>query len=282
MICRMSPTFEQLKNPLPLYSPRAVYYSMFGLLLETFGRISRGIDIGFTHGFDSGMIMNYIYNNKPQGSFIIGKYLDSIFLNQVTCKAFRSIKQIQSDMINDYLRERGEEETFIVDLASGKADYLYDILKESTFNIEMLLCDISESVLIESQEIAKKLNLGKKVKFKQGNALDTENLKKITRRPDLLIEVGLYGIIHDDEYVKRHLSEVKEILNPDAILFNVQTQNPQIELIARSLKNQDGERCVWHLRPIDQVVSWAEEAGFRNAEVTMDPFNIYAVVLMRG
>jgi len=59
-------------------------------------------------------------------------------------------------------------------------------------------------------------------------------------------------------------------------------KTPQIELIARSLKNQDGERCIWHLRPIELVVRWAEEAGFRNAEIRMDPFNIYAVVLMRG
>jgi len=282
MICRVSPSFKQLKNPLPLYSPRYIYYRLLGLLLESVGRLSKGIDTGFTHGFDSGMIMNYIYNNKPQGSLFIGKYLDRIFLDQVTCKAFRSIKQIQSDMINGYLLERSEKATFIVDLASGKADYLYDILRETTSNIEVLLCDISESVLKESRDIANKLNLGNKVKFKQGNALDTENLRRITRKPDLLIEVGLYGIIHDDESVKRHLSEVKEILNPDAILFNVQTQNPQIELIARSLKNQDGKRCVWHLRPIDLVVRWAEEAGFRNAEIRMDPFNIYAVVLMRG
>jgi len=282
MICRMSPTFEQLKDPLPLYNPKAIYYRALGFLLETFGRLSRGIDIGFTHGFDSGMIMNYIYDNKPQGSLFVGKYLDRIFLDQVTCKAFRSIKQIQTDMINSYLRERNDENTFIVDLASGKADYLYDILKDSDSNLEVLLCDISESALKESKITAECLKLGSKIRFKQGNALDTGNLRQINPNPDLLIEVGLYGIIHNDELIKRHLSDVKQILDPDAILFNVQTQNPQIELIARSLKNQEGERCVWHLRPIDEVLRWAEEAGFKNPEITMDPFNIYAVVMMRG
>ena len=282
MICNMAPTFQQLKEPLPLYSPKAVYYGLVGLLLKTVGRMSRGIDIGFTHGFDSGMIMNYIYDNKPQGTLFIGKYLDRLFLDQLTCKAFRSIKQIQKDKINSFLSERNDKKTYIVDLASGKADYLYDILEESRSDIEVLLCDISESTLKESRETANKLNLDSKVNFKQGDALDNDHLNSITKKPDLLIEVGLYGIIHNDELIKRHLHDVKQLLKPDAILFNVQTQNPQIELIARSLKNQDGERCVWHLRPIEDVIKWAEEAGFKDPDITMDPYNIYAVVIMKG
>ena len=282
MLCRMLPTFEQLKNPLPLYSRRNLYYNLLSLFLRSFGRLSDGIDIGFKHGFDSGMIMNYIYNNKPRGRYFVGKVLDRLFLSQVTCRAFRSVKKIQIDMIQSFLQEREEKSTFIVDLASGKADYIYETLKLSNQEIEALLCDIAESALNESMEIASKLQLDSKVMFKHGDALDTENLRQIKPKPDLLIEVGLYGIIHSDELIKRHLKDVREILNPGAILFNVQTQNPQIELIARSLINQRGERCVWHLRPVEEVIMWAEEAGFKNPEITMDPYNIYAVVMMRG
>ncbi|MGI9534721.1 MAG: class I SAM-dependent methyltransferase family protein [Thermodesulfobacteriota bacterium] len=282
MLCRIAPTFEQLKNPLPLYSPKNLYYKLLSLFLESVGRMSDGINIGFNHGFDSGMVMNYIYNNKAQGRYYIGRVLDQIFLNQVTCRAFRSIKQIQIDIINSYLLDREGQSTFIVDLASGKADYIYETLKFSNQETRVLLCDIAESALNESKEIAANLNLGSNVRFKQGDALDTENLKHINPSPDLLIEVGLYGIIHDDDLIRKHLLDVKEILNPGAILFNVQTQNPQIELIARSLKNQRGERCVWHLRSAEEVVKWAEEAGFKNPEITMDPYDIYAVVMMRG
>ena len=282
MLCRMSPTFEQLKNPLPLYSPKNLYYKFLSVFLKTFGRLSDGIDMGFTHGFDSGMIMNYIYNNEAQGRFYVGKVLDRIFLNQVTCKAFRSIKQIQIDMINCYLQERSGKPTFIVDLASGKADYIYETFKLSNREFEVLLCDIAGSALDESRKIAGRLNLGNKVRFRRGDALDTKNLEEIKPKPDLLIEVGLYGIIHNDDLIRGHLLNVKEILNPDAVLFNVQTQNPQVELIARALKNQRGERCVWRLRSVEKVVKWAEEAGFKNPKITMDPYNIYAVVMMRA
>ena len=282
MLYNMAPTFEQLKDPLPVLSSKNIYYRVIGFFLNTFGRLSEGINRGFTYGFDSGIIMNYIYNNKPQGRLYIGKVLDRLFLDQVTCKAFRSIKQIQIEFIKSYLLERRGESTFIVDLASGKADYIYESLMITENDVEVLLSDIEQSALDESKEIAHRLNLEDEIRFQQGDALDVDNLKRIKRNPDLLVEVGLYGIIHNDELIRNHLRQVKEILNPGAILFNVQTQNPQIELIARSLKNQNGERCVWHLRPVEEVIKWAEDAGFKNPQITMDPYDIYAVVMMRG
>ena len=276
------PSFEELLKPPPAYYPKNIYYKFYSLFLRTIGMFSEGMRIGFTHGFDSGMIMNYVCQNTPSGRFYIGKVLDRIFLNQVTCKAFRAIKEIQKNVIKNYLQERNGDPTFIVDLASGKADYIYDALRETNGNVKVLLRDLDETALKESRAIVEKLNLLNKVSYEQGNALDIESLKRIYPKPNLVIEVGLYGIIHDDELLRRHFFELKDILNPGAILFNVQTYNPQIELIARVLKNRDGERCVWHLRPVELVIEWAEKAGFIEPQVTMDPYGIYAVVMMRN
>ena len=276
------PSFEELLKPPPAYYPKNIYYKFYSLFLRTIGMFSEGMRIGFTHGFDSGMIMNYVCQNTPSGRFYIGKVLDRIFLNQVTCKAFRAIKEIQKNLIKNYLQEGNGDPTFIVDLASGKADYIYDALRETNGNVKVLLRDLDETALKESRAIAEKLNLLNKVSYEQGNALDIESLKRIYPKPNLVIEVGLYGIIHDDELLRRHFFELKDILNPGAILFNVQTYNPQIELIARVLKNRDGERCVWHLRPVELVIEWAEKAGFIEPQVTMDPYGIYAVVMMRN
>ncbi|MFQ5786993.1 MAG: class I SAM-dependent methyltransferase family protein [Thermodesulfobacteriota bacterium] len=278
---KMIPTFEELLKPLPYYSPKKWYYDLFSLFLRTFGNTSEGISTGFKYGFDSGMIMNYVYNNLPKGKFLIGKKIDSAFLNQITCKAFRSIKETQKNKIKNYIEQRGGNSTFIVDLASGKADYIYDVLRETNADIKVLLRDINEKALIESLNLANKLNLQEIVSFQVGNAFDIESLKQISPKPNLVIEVGLYGIIHDDELIKIHLKQINNTLNPDAILFNVQTYNPQIELIARVLKNQAGERCVWHLRPVENLVNWAEDAGFSEPNVTMDPYGIYAVVMMK-
>ena len=277
-----NPGFEELREPLPWYRPKKYYYYLISLLLRTIGQLSNGIRIGFRHGFDSGMIMNYIYEDKPQGISYIGKALDAAFLDQTTCKAFRAVKQIQRDIISSYLEERTGKETFIVDMASGKADYIYDVLKERKSNVKVLLRDVSENAIRESKAAARRLGLKESVSFEVGDAFDIESLRRISPHPDLVIEAGLYGIIHDDELIKKHLLDLKDIVNPGALLFNVQTRNDQIELIARTLINQDGERCVWHLRPKELVIGWAFEAGFVDPEVVMDPYGIYAVVLMRN
>ena len=250
--------------------------------MRTVGRLSDGIDTGFRYGFDSGMIMNYIYENVPRGKSFVGRALDEAFLGKTTCKAFRAVKRIQIDAISAYINEREGRETFIVDLASGKADYIYDVLRHTGQNVKVLLRDISEKTLAESRETALGLGLRDRVGFEVGDALDAESLRRIPYRPNLAIEAGLYGIIHDDELVRKHLSDLREIVGPEALLFNVQTYNEQIELIARTLVNQDGEPCVWHLRDKDLVIGWAEEAGFRDPVVKMDPYGIYAVVLMRN
>lgn len=279
---RSMPTFEELLLPLPLYSPRRWYYALAYLFLRSIGLSSEGIKIAYKHGFDSGMIMNYIYNNVPSGRFYVGQLIDRAFLNQVTCKAFRATKDIQKNLIKDYIQESNGNPAFVVDLASGKADYIYEVLREVEAPVKVLLRDIDTTALKESKEIARNLGLEATVSYEVANALDSESLKRINPRPSLVIEVGLYGIIHDDEQIRSHLKDLKNILDPDAVLFNVQTYNPQIELIARALKNQAGERCVWHLRSAGLVIDWAEEAGFKDPNVVMDPYGIYAVVMMRN
>jgi hypothetical protein len=282
MLHKAMPSFEELLKPLPVYSLKKWYYEVFSFLLRTIGTISDGIRTGYKYGFDSGMIMNYVYQNIPSGRFYIGRILDKAFLNQVTCRAFRDIKEIQKDLIKGYLKERNGNHTFIVDLASGKAGYIYDALVETSANVKVLLRDVDSTALKESREIAERLNLLSRVSYELGNALDIESLRRINPKPDLVIEVGLYGIIHDDALIQRHFFELRDILSPEAILFNVQTYNPQIELITRVLKNRSGERCVWHLRPVELLIEWAEKAGFMKPQITVDPYGIYAVVFMRG
>ncbi|MGH7890029.1 MAG: class I SAM-dependent methyltransferase family protein [Thermodesulfobacteriota bacterium] len=278
-----TPSFEELVKPLPVYSPKRWYYGAASLFLQTIGMLSEGIQIGYTQGFDSGMIMNYVYENTPHGRLHIGRLLDEAFLNQITCKAFRAVKQIVQDALTTYLEERKDKPTFIMDLASGKADYIYDVLDHAQYkNVKVLLRDIDRVALEESKAIAEDRGLLKQIRFEQGDALNVQGLKEISLKPNLVVEIGLYGIIHDDNLIRKHLFDLREFLNPEALLFNVQTYNPQIELIARALKNRDGERCVWHLRPVESLVRWAQEAGFGEARITMDPYGIYATVIVNN
>ena len=100
---------------------------------------------------------------------------------------------------------------------------------------------------------------------------------RITAKPSIVIELGLYGIYHDDALIERHFLDLAETLRPAQIVFNVQTQNPEIEHIARVWRDHRGERCVWRLRPLELILGWARAAGYEAASVRADRYGIYRV-----
>jgi Putative methyltransferase len=93
-----------------------------------------------------------------------------------------------------------------------------------------------------------------------------------------VIELGLYGIYHDDALIERHLHDLAETAAPRQIVFNVQTRNPEIEYIARVWRDHRGERCVWRLRPLELLLGWARSAGYMPAAVRSDSQGIYRLV----
>ena len=281
MGARGMPNLAELSRPLPMYSPKAWRYALAALTLRSLGRLSQGLRLAYDCGFDSGAIMNYIYENRPRGRTAIGRRLDRAFLDQVTCRAFRAVKGLVEEALTAYLDERQGRPTFVVDLAAGTGDYLLAALAARP-QVAALLRDIDPEAVAQGAALARRWGLDGRVRYERGDALDGEGLLAVTPRPDLVVEIGLYGLIHDDEVLRRHLRQIRQGLTPDALLFNVQTYNPQIEAIARLMRSRDGGRCLWRLRPLEQVIAWAQEAGFRDFRVRQDPFGIYGVVLARN
>jgi hypothetical protein len=51
--------------------------------LKMGGRLSKGIALGWQSGFDSGRSLDYVYENQPQGSSRLGKFVDANYLNSI-------------------------------------------------------------------------------------------------------------------------------------------------------------------------------------------------------
>ncbi|MCD7933126.1 MAG: class I SAM-dependent methyltransferase family protein, partial [Tannerellaceae bacterium] len=47
------------------------------------GFLSQGMKVGIKYGFDSGISLDYVYKNKPQGLLDIGKLMDYFYLNAI-------------------------------------------------------------------------------------------------------------------------------------------------------------------------------------------------------
>ncbi len=255
-------------------------YAAWRLGYRTVGRLSDGIRTGLAHGFDSGPFMAYVYRNQPSGKLGVGPAIDRRLLQSRTCTAFREIAELAKDALRELLDERAGRQTFVVDLAAGPASYLLDVLAERPRpEVRVLLRDVDPEALRLAAAAAAERGL-ERVETAVGDALDPESLAWIRARPDIAVELGLYGMFPDSR-IAPHLRHLAARLAPRFLVCNVQNQNPEIAHVSHVWPSRDGGRCAWRLRPLELVLGWAGEAGFVPERVRHDSSRIYSVVTLR-
>src|SRR4029077_13890498 len=72
-----------------LCGPGGLLFALLRWLIKGPGRLSRGINLGCKHGFDSGFMLDYIYENRAQGLTPLGRLSDRLFLNATRCRGIR-------------------------------------------------------------------------------------------------------------------------------------------------------------------------------------------------
>ena len=196
-----------------------------------------------------------------------------------TCVAFRDIRGLAETAVLDAADAVAEPERppVIADLAAGSAPYLLRALAARP-RVRAVAGDIDPGALAAAAAAARKLGVDDRLTTLRADAFDRAALAALPARPDVVVELGLYGIYHDDRRIERHFADLAELVAPRQIVFNVQTQNPEIEYIARVWRNAAGGPCVWRLRPVGQILGYAAAAGYEPASETADRHGIYRVV----
>ena len=271
------PSFAELQSELSPLSPRAWRFGALSTVSRAGALVSDGLRIGYRHGFDSGPFMAHVYANEPTGHTALGLAIDRRLLARRTCQAFREIRGLAADAVREAIDADPSPAPVVADLAAGPAPYVFDALAASP-RARATLCDIDPAALEQARRGATARGLTDRVQFVQGSAFERDGLAGLDPRPSTVIELGLYGIYHDDELIRRHYADLAKIVAPEQIVFNVQTQNPEIEHIARVWRDHRGERCVWRLRPLEMILQWAAAAGYEPATVRADRHGIYRVV----
>ena len=271
------PTFADLQRELPLTSPRAWRFAAQHAASRAGALVSAGLRTGYRHGFDSGPFMDHVYANRPRGRGAVGRAIDRRLLRRRTCVAFRDIRVLAERAIGDALAATDSSAPVVADLAAGPAPYLLRAIAGHP-GARAVIRDVDPEAIDGARAAARTLGLDGRATFARADAFDRETLRALDRTPDVVVELGLYGIYHDDARIERHFADLAELVGPGQIVFNVQTRNPEIEYIARVWRNAAGERCVWRLRPVEQILGYAAAAGYAPASVTADRFGIYRVV----
>ena len=269
--------FEALRQELPRSSPRAWRFAALSLASRAEACVSAGTRIGYRHGFDSGPFMAHVYADRAVGRTRLGRRLDRRLLDRATCQAFRDIRGLAETAVLAAVDVAGSERPVVADLAAGPSPYLLHALRRHP-RATAILCDVDAAALEQANAAARALGVGDRVTTRRASAFDAEALATLHPRPDVVCELGLYGIYHDDAIIERHFRDLAATLAPGQIVCNVQVANPEIEYIARVWRNAEGGRCLWRLRPAELIEGYARAAGYEPASVTADRHGIYRVM----
>jgi ubiquinone/menaquinone biosynthesis C-methylase UbiE len=273
-----SPSFVALQQPLPRFSLRNLYYQALRGLLTSVGNLSDGIHLGNQFGFDSGVMLDYVYKNRPSGRLLFGKLIDWFYLNSVGWRGIRLRKELVKEVLLEALADQLAHKLPIhyLDVACGGADYDLDVLQHfAPHAIQAELRDYKQENLDKACENAQRRRVTN-VRFQRADAFDPAHYQGPW---DVVVVSGFWEIIDDDRLVQQCLQQIARCLAPGAeLVFTIQPAHPQLELIARTLTSHTGKPWVMRLRSLALFQHWLHEAGLRYVSHRMEEHGIFGVV----
>jgi SAM-dependent methyltransferase len=276
------PSYETLSRPLPIWHPKAWYYGTLKLLLHSVGQLSDGIRIGLRYGFDSGVMLEYVYRNQAHGISPVGKLIDRVYLDSEGWRGIRQrgelLKVILWKTLQVHLQQGAQTPCGLLDVACGGGRYDLEVLREfPPESIAATLRDYKPENVEKVRQLAAQLNVSAIVE--QADAFSDRDLKRVHPQPNVIVVSGLHEILPDDQLIQHHFQQLFQILQaPGTLIFTIQPYHPQVELIARLLPSHTGDLWVMRLRSLVLVQQWAEAAGFQDLKVQMEPSGIFGVV----
>jgi len=243
-------------------------YAATRLLLNTVGRLSDGIRLGWRTGFDSGLMLEYIYENKPRGISPIGRLLDKQFISHDVWNGVRSRREFLIGQLNEAINHY--DHPLLFDFAAGLGSYLF-ALPENRARI--IAGDFEIEAVQAGKKKAERLNR-EDIHFQQANAFIKEELP--TQHADILVSSGFFDILVEETEIHQVLKNGSAITKPGARwVFTIQEHHPDLRLLKETMI--DLHKKSWDLVPrsAEQLAKWAEDFGWRLEAVERN--NYFAV-----
>ena len=280
--------YERLRAPLPVGLGR-VQWALMRLAMRSIGRLSRGVSIGWRHGFDSGATLDYIYANEASGTSRIGRAMDRAYLDTAGWRGIRARKRHVEELLTRAIRELDTAGVapHVLDIATGGGRYVLDAIAsvgETAVTAE--LRDWCPENLDLARALAHERGI-RGVTFAQGDAFDEERVGAATPAPNVAIVSGLYELFADNAPVRASLRGLARALSRGAaatgqrayLVYTGQPWHPQIDMIARVLINREGAPWVMRRRAQAEMDELAREAGFTKLCTRVDDDGIFTVSL---
>jgi alpha-beta hydrolase superfamily lysophospholipase/SAM-dependent methyltransferase len=263
-----------------LKRPAGPWFASVRWLMKGPGRLSRGIDLGWKHGFDSGVMLDYIYQNRAQGLTPLGRLIDRFFLNAVGWRGIRVRRMLLEKMLRLLIEQThgAGHPVRLLDIASGPGRYLLETIHAlRAIPVSAVLRDYKQENLDAAARLRDELGLAG-ITLARGDAFDRAGLAAITPRPTIAIVSGLYELFPKNEPVLRSLRGLADAVEPGGhLIYTNQPWHPQVEFIARVLTNREGRPWIMRRRTQAEMDELVQSAGFEKVAQEIDPSGIFTV-----
>ena len=271
--------FDQLSRPAPIW--QKPYWTIQRLFLSTLCRLSEGVRIGYSDGFDSGRSLDHVYRNTAQGTTPLGRLIDRIYLNAAGWKGIRQRKINMQNVLNQAITQTHRRQTnaHILDIAAGPGRYILDTLAQHRpGTVTATLQDRDIAGLESGRTAAQQLNLSDHVTYQPGDAFDAQSLAAADPIPDIAVVSGLYELFANNNLIAQSLRGLHEALPQNGILiYTNQPWHPQLDMIARTLPNRDHKPWIMRCRSQAEMDHLVAAVGFTKLQTLADDEGIFTV-----
>lgn len=274
-------TWEEYER---LKLPGNIAYAAVRAGAQTIGRLSKGVRLGWKSGFDSGLTLDYVYKNRVHGKGTLGRAIDKSYLESIGWKGIRRRKVHLEKLLRRAIEEtdRAGRPVRILDIATGGGRYVLETMRAMReIPMSAMLRDYKQENVEAVRALAAEWKLDN-VAVEVGDAFDREALAALEPRPTIGIVSGLYELFPENGPVLNSLFGVADAIEPDGFLiYTNQPWHPQVEFIARVLRNREGKPWIMRRRTQAEMDQLVEAVGFEKIAMEIDRWGIFTVSIAR-
>ena len=249
---------------------RSVKFAVARAGLKTAGRLSNGVDLGWRHGFDSGLSLDYVYKNQPCGAMGLGRLIDKSYLNSIGWRGIRQRKANLEKALRRVIEKARENGCHIriLDIAAGPGRYVLEAVQKCPeVSMSVTLRDYKQENVDAARALAEEFGLA-----------DVNVLESIEPRATIGIVSGLYELFPSNDAVLESLGGLAQAIEPGGyLIYTNQPWHPQVEFIARVLRNREGRPWIMRRRTTAEMDQLVRASGFEKIDMDVDQWGMFTV-----
>jgi SAM-dependent methyltransferase len=252
--------------------------------LRVAGRLSAGIATGWRTGFDSGASLDHVYRNEARGSLGVGRLIDRSYLNTIGWRGIRQRRTNLQAALRSAIQTIHDEgrDVRILDIAAGVGRYVIETIA-SVPNIPVRAClrDYQQENIDRIRALVDEFRLSDNVAERK-DAFDRTSFEDFQPRATIGLVSGLYELFPSNDMVAESLAGLADAVEPKGFLiYTNQPWHPQMEFIARVLRNHRGKPWVMRRRTTAEMDQLVAHAGFQKLNMHIDRWGMFTVSIAR-